>query len=198
MEDLEKSTQALVEEINRKVDKLIEDSNQYFEDERKRLITEYQNEAKEETSVYLEQELNELKISVQLKESQAKWKARKDLFIKRQHMVDDLFKDISKKLIAHSQSTKYDAWLKEKLTQVFESATELDPVLIEFKPVDKPMIERLAKPYGDKVTLEARETIFIGGFIVTRPNKGIEEDYTLDVKVKDQKEWFAIHSGLDF
>ncbi len=198
MEDLEKRTQALVDEINRKVDSLIEDSNKYYEDERERLITEYQNEAREETSVYLEQELNELRINVQLKESQAKWKARKDLFIKRQNMVDELFDSISKKLIAHSQSTKYDAWIKEKLVQEFEKATDKNPVVIEFKPIDKPMIERLAKPYGDKVKCEARETIFIGGYIVTFPTMGIEEDNTLDVKLKEQKEWFAIHSGLDF
>ena len=198
MEDLEKRTQDLVDEINRKVDSLIEDSNQYFEDERKRLVTEYENEAREETSVYLEQELNELKINVQLKESQAKWKARKDLFIKRQAMVDDLFEEISKKLKAYSSSTKYDAWLKDSLNSELKKASKENPIVIEFKPVDQPMIERLCKDYMDMVTLESRETIFIGGYIVTFPNLGIEEDNTIDVKLKDQKEWFAINSGLDF
>ncbi len=198
MEDLEKRTQDLVDEINRKVDQLIEESNQYFEDEKKRLITEYENEAREETSVYLEQELNELKINVQLKESQAKWKARKDLFIQRQTMVDELFNDISKKLIAYSQSTKYDSWLKDSLTKVLEKVSKENPVVIEYKPIDQPMVERLCKDYQDVVTIESRETIFIGGYIVTYTNLGLEEDNTIDVKLKDQKEWFAINSGLDF
>ncbi len=198
MEDLEKRTQDLVDEINRKVDSLIEDSNQYFDDERKRLIAEYENEAREETSVYLEQELNELKINVQLKESQAKWKTRKDLFIKRQAMVDELFEEISKKLKAYSQSTKYDSWLKESINAELKKVSKENPIVIEFKPIDQPMIERLCKDYKDIVTLESRETIFIGGYIVTYPNLGIEEDNTIDVKLKDQKEWFAINSGLDF
>lgn len=198
MEDLEKRTKDLVDEINRKVDHLIEDSNQYFENERKRLIAEYENEAREETSVYLEQELNELKINVQLKESQAKWRVRKDLFIQRQAMVDELFVDISKKLTAYSQSTKYDTWLKESISTHLKKASKENPIVIEFKPVDQPMIERLCKEYQDIVTLEIRETIFIGGYIVTYPSLGVEEDNTIDVKLKDQKEWFAIHSGLDF
>lgn len=198
MEELELKTQAMVEEIHRKVDGMIEDLNVHYEREKERLINEYCNEAREETSVYLEQELNELKISVQMSESQAKWKVKKDLFVKRQEMVDQLFKDISKLLTAHSQSKTYDIWLKDSITREILNASIDFPIVIEYKPVDQPMIERLCADAIDKVELIKKETIFIGGFIVIDVKRGIEQDFTLDTRLKTQKEWFAIHSGLDF
>lgn len=196
--ELEKRTQQLIEEIQKKVDNLIEDLNKKYEEERLHLVQEYENEAREETSVYLEQELSEIKLSVQLKESQAKWKAKKDLFVKRQELVDDMFKDVYKKLMEYSSSKAYDLWLKGLLEKHILSASVKDPITIEYKPIDKLIIERAAADHLDKLTLVSRETIFVGGFIVSRPAKGIEIDETLDTKYKQQKEWFTTNSGLDF
>lgn len=196
--DKETSIGSLVDEIELQIDDKIQALKQDFELQREILVNGFKQEAAQETSVFLEQELSDLKSNVLQSESQAKWKVKKDLFVRRNELVDHLFEEAAKQLKAYSQTKTYDAWCKTKLEELLQGTQAQDGIVLTVKPVDRPLFDRLCKTQYDWVKVQEDENIFIGGFILSNTSRHTELDLTLDYKLCVQKEWFFSHSGLDF
>lgn len=194
----ETSIGSLVDEIELQIDEKIQALKQDFELQREVLINGFKQEALQETSVYLEQELSDLRSNVLQSESQAKWKVKKDLFVRRNELVDQLFEEVAKQLKAYSQTKAYDAWCLSKLEELLLDCGDQNSCVLTVKPVDKPMFERICKSRTTHIEIQQDENIFIGGFVLTKPTQKLEYDLTLDYKLRIQKEWFFTHSGLDF
>ena len=189
---------SLIEEIDQQIDDKIKVLQADYDLQRSLIVERFRHETLEETKVYLEQELSELKTAIHQGETQAKWKVKKDQFMRRNELVDQLFEEVAQKLKSYSQTKAYDVWVSEKL----DTALNTYPTSTDFKlivrPVDQPFFERLVKTKAPHFELETDETIFIGGFILVNPSDQTELDVTLDYRLCTQKEWFYSHSGLEF
>lgn len=189
---------SLVNEIEGQIEEKIQALQADYQLQRAILLEGFRSEAHQETHVYLEQELADLRTSVLQSESQSKWKVKKDMFVRRNELVDGLFDEAIKQLKAFSQTKAYDAWCLKNLDDVIATQAQDDSFLLYVKPVDQPMFERMCKSKISSIQVISQEHIFVGGFILSNPSHNIDIDKTLDYQVRLQKEWFYAHSGLDF
>lgn len=189
---------SLIQEIDQQIDDKIKTLQADYELQRTLIIDRFRHETLEETRVYLDQELNELKTAIHQGETQAKWKVKKDQFMRRNEMVDALFEEVAQKLKGYSQTKAYDTWVATQLDRALETYPDQHHFKIIVRPVDRPYFERLLKGKDKTYDLEVLETIFIGGFILVNPSDNTELDVTLDYRLCTQKEWFYSHSGLEF
>lgn len=194
----ENITGSLVDEIERQVSEKIKVLEMDFELQRDLLINGFKSEAEEETVVYLEQELSDLRNTVLQSESQSKWKVKKDLFVRRNELVDNLFTSVTEELKAFSETKEYVTWSKQALDDVLSTLDKNQSYQLTVKPSDKDIYAQLIQAIDESIKLETDEDIFIGGFILSNPVKKLQVDKTLDYQIRVQKEWFFAHSGLDF
>ena len=196
--DKENTTGSLVNEIEQHVEDRIREMESDYLIQRDLLTSGFKKEALEEANVYLEQELSELRNAVLQSESKAKWKIKKDLFIHRNELVDELFETVANDLKAFTSTEAYAQWAKRTLDltlSVLDSDAEYQ---LTVRPQDKALFEAILQGHYPRVSLLTHEEIFIGGFILSNPRKHLQVDKTLDYQIRVQKEWFITHSGLDF
>lgn len=191
-------TGSLVEEIEHQVDEKIKALEEDYRLQRDLLISGFQKEAQEEANVYLEQELAELRTTVLQSESQSKWKIKKDLFVRRNEMVDELFETVASNLKDYTKTPAYRTWIEQALEKVFAGLDRSESYQLTVKPSDLDLFTKIMAQRKETVTLHTDEEIFVGGFILSNPRKLLQIDKTLDYQIRVQKEWFFTHSGLDF
>ncbi len=165
-----------------------------YESQRQEIIERFREEAQEEANVYSELALSELRNSLIQNESQSKWKVKKDLFIRRAELVDELFVKVKQELIDFTKTSEYKDFVKTSLERILSENTALGATIL-VKAVDKNLFEDLSK---QRVSVEVSERIHIGGFILKDKAGLMEIDESLDYTLKVQKEWFTTHSQLDF
>ncbi len=194
----EESISSLVELIQQQADNKILEISRDFEINRQSILDEYKKLAEEETNVFIEQELLELKEKILQSETQAKWKIKKDLFVKRQELVDNLFEEIQLKIQAFVKSNEYKEWLKTRLSKIIEVSNTSNNLQIKCRKMDVDVISSLVDNNIISNIIEDNEEIHLGGFILVDPVKKVETDETLDYQVRVQKEWFYANSKLNF
>jgi vacuolar-type H+-ATPase subunit E/Vma4 len=186
----ENLVQAIQSQSQQRLNHLQED----YESRRQEIIQGFRQEAQEESNVFIEQALADLKNSLIQNESQSKWKIKKDLFIKRAELVDQLFQDIRQDLIVFTQGTEYKTFIKTELTKAI-AENPMGNTVILVKATDVALVKSLV---SDKIEVTAVEHIHIGGFILKEGLGRLEIDETLDYALRAQREWFSSHSNLDF
>lgn len=194
----EANIDSLVKQIESQIEVKINALNIEYQQQRNVLIEGFKSEALQETQVYLEQELADLRISVLQSESQAKWKVKKDMFLRRRELVDGLFEEATKQVKSFSQTKAYDEWCLKHLIELMNTIDAKSDIELHVKPVDLPLFERICKKNGFDTKVISLESIFVGGFILSDHINSVEYDLTLDYKLRLEKEWFYSHSGLDF
>jgi len=165
-----------------------------YEVKRQLIIETYRQEATEESNVFIEQALADLKNTLIQSGSQSKWKIKKDLFIKRTELVDKLFSDIRQDLLNFSQSLEYFAHMAKTL-QAAIAENPITDMIVFVKSGDETLFEGLLK---GKAKVVRNESIHLGGFILKDASGHLEIDETLDYALKAQREWFTSHSTLSF
>jgi vacuolar-type H+-ATPase subunit E/Vma4 len=186
----ENLVQAIQSQSQQRLNHLQED----YESRRQEIIQGFRQEAQEESNVFIEQALADLKNSLIQNESQSKWKIKKDLFIKRAELVDQLFQDTRQDLIVFTQGTEYKTFIKTELTKAI-AENPMGNTVILVKATDVALVKSLV---SDKIEVTAVEHIHIGGFILKEGLGRLEIDETLDYALRAQREWFSSHSNLDF
>jgi V/A-type H+/Na+-transporting ATPase subunit E len=165
-----------------------------YESQRQEMIERFRKEAQEEANVFSELALSELRNSLIQNESQSKWKVKKDLFIRRAELVDELFEKVKHDLIDFTKTSDYKAFVKSSLERILSENTALGATIL-VKASDLKLFEELAEK---RVQVEVSDRIHIGGFILKDKAGLIEIDESLDYALKVQREWFTTHSQLDF
>ena len=152
--------------------------------------------AREESNLYIEQELAELKNNVRQSETQFKWKVKKNLFIRREELVEGLFEKLRIKLIDYSKTEAYQTKLINLINQTIQAEGMTSGVLL----VKEGECEFFAKALKSHPNLkvECSNLIEVGGFILQESNGKMAIEMTLDHQLKVQKEWFFAHSELHF
>lgn len=194
----EETINSLVDLIKQQADERILEIQRDFELNRQMILDEYKRLAEDETNIFIEQELVELKEKILQSGTQAKWKIKKDLFIKRQMLVDQLFEEVNVKIKQFVQSDKYPEWIKSRLLKIEISEDAKLKSEIRCRKEDVTLFYNIEKTLGFSWEIITNDDIQLGGFIFTDPINGIEKDQTLDYKLRVQKEWFYANSKLNF
>ena len=104
---MEKLALKLMDDIQKRTHEQLQILEENFHTQRESQINQFNQEAVEESNLYIEQELAELKSSVMQSETQLKWKIKKNLFIRREELVEGLFEQLRDKLCAYSKTEAY-------------------------------------------------------------------------------------------
>jgi len=194
----EKLAKILLESISHQNTDRLTNLQSDFELQRRLLIDKYRKEANEEANLYIEQELFELKNNLIQNESQSKWKIKKDLFIKRGQLVNELMDTVFNDLLVFSKSSAYQVWCEKHLLSTIKLDQGLTQGTLLVKSVDQALFKDLVKTLNLDFKVESQDSILIGGFILKDKAGMVNYDATLDYDLKVQREWFTTHSKLDF
>ena len=104
---MEKLALKLMDDIQKRTHEQLQILEENFHTQRESQINQFNQEAVEESNLYIEQELAELKSSVMQSETQLKWKIKKNLFIRREELVEGLFEQLRDKLCAYTKTEAY-------------------------------------------------------------------------------------------
>ncbi len=174
-------------------EKLIEDQIKseviYSHDDQ---MTMFKEGLKKEIDTYYEKELNELKNFSATEASQAKLKTKKELLMKRQDLVENVFAEAKKRIDTFVSSDEYEKYLYRKLSEI--EAVKADSVFY-VKKNDIDLMKKVLSLKNLNNTVN-ESIIMVGGFIMLNKADNIEYDYTFDTKIKEVKQWFQNNSGF--
>lgn len=192
---MEKLAQKLMDDIQKRTHEQLQILEENFHTQRESQINQFNQEAVEESNLYIEQELVELKSSVMQSETQLKWKIKKNLFIRREELVEGLFDQLRDKLCAY---TKTEAYLTQYLAFIKETIAKEGFVntIVLVKAEDVDAFSKALK--ANNLSVVASDHIEVGGVIIQEAGGKMAIEMTLDHQLKVQKEWFFAHSDLHF
>lgn len=192
---MEKLAQKLMDDIQKRTHEQLQILEENFHTQRESQINQFNQEAVEESNLYIEQELAELKSSVMQSETQLKWKIKKNLFIRREELVEGLFDQLRDKLCAY---TKTEAYLRQYLAFIKETIAKEGFVntIVLVKAEDVDALSKALK--ANNLSVVASDHIEVGGVIIQEAGGKMAIEMTLDHQLKVQKEWFFAHSDLHF
>ena len=110
-------------------------------------------------------------------------------------MTDEVFELAAEKLIAFTQSDKYEPMLFDGAKAVAELFGENDCV-VYVKDSDMSYEDKIKSFFGGNAEVAADETIKIGGVKGFCKSMGIIADETLDSKLEEQRGWFVENAEL--
>lgn len=193
---MEKLALKLINDIENRTQEQLHSLEDNFHAQREAAIHLYNQEAVEESNLFIEQELAELKNNVMQSETQFKWRVKKNLFIRREELVEGLFEKLRTQLVDYSKSEAYQTRFITLISKTIKDESLNDGVLF-VKENDLVSFKQAFKSYPN-LKIEATNLIEVGGFIIQESNGKMAIEMTLDHQLKVQKEWFFAHSELHF
>lgn len=158
-------------------------------------IKKYTEAIEEETNLFIQQELEELKLSLTQNESQSKWTLKRDLLEKRSALVNQLFDEVKEDLIAFTKKNDYSSYCKKHLQRIQETIDVQSGSLL-VKKADMKLFEELVKELKLTLLIQTMDHILIGGFKFVSQDGLKEVDETLDTILANQMEWFYKNSNF--
>lgn len=120
--------------------------------------------------------------------------SRKQLFIKRNEIVDSVFADASKKLLEFTNTDEYHTYILNSVKEIAELFKNNDCVIyVKESDIDK---AASIKEHIKNCDVVCDNSIKLGGIKGYCKALNILADNTLDTKLTDQRIWFAENSGL--
>ncbi len=175
--DAEEKQRKYIERAQKRKEELINAKKTEFKEEYEKKVRYACSKIRGTTGLEVAQRRNELKYS---------------LIKRRNEMFDDVFKEVVKNI---SEYVKKDEYLKN-MSSVFEKATEkfnCGKTQCCAREEDIEFLKSLSE--GKNIEFFANDEI-IGGFTLKNNEMKIFVDFTLNEKIKEQKELFFINSGL--
>lgn len=121
-------------------------------------------------------------------------KSRSEIFIRRNEIVEEVFKKATNKLIDFTKTAEYDEYIKKSATEI-ANLFENNSCVISIKN-DDAMKADMIKAIVPNCTIKFDNNIVIGGIKGYCEELSIIADDTLDSKLFNQREWFAENSNL--
>lgn len=191
---------------NEKSSKFLDAINKYAEEQRNQINEEVERFKAEElekaeteilNDVYhlIQNEMAEMRLSIVSELSRKQMSNRKELFIKRQLITDEVFKKASEKLVDFTNSKEYTVLLK-KYAAVLASVLTQPGTILYIRAADAAYTQLISDAFGKECTVQAANDIVLGGIRGYNAAMGLVADETLDSKLEAQHEWFMENSGM--
>ena len=197
MNPLEKEqvVQRLINDIEEQAQDSLKTLQGDAETQRSAILTTIRKKAEEEAALYKEQELVDLRSNLIQNESQAKWKVKHDLLKRRAQLVDELFEEVRKDLLAFVKSEAYDDFHRVNLEKL-SRRDDIGRASLIVKENEVLRFEAILQSLKLDFSVSVGEHIHIGGFILVSESGRLEIDQSLDTQLQSQREWFFNHSKL--
>ena len=121
-------------------------------------------------------------------------KSRSEIFIRRNEIVEEVFKKSTDKLIFFTKTAEYDEYIKKSASEIAD-LFENKNCVISIKNDDSVKADMI-KAIIPNCTVKSDDSIVIGGIKGYCEELSIIADDTLDSKLLNQRQWFAENSNL--
>ena len=158
-------------------------------------LKEADEKGKKDKDALIREKLTEKHNSMTAQLAKKTQDGQKKLYIERSAMTDEVFELAAEKLIAFTQSDKYEPELFDGAKAVAELFGENDCV-VYVKESDMSYGDKIKSFFGGNAEVAADETIKIGGVKGFCKSMGIIADETLDSKLEEQRGWFVENAEL--
>ena len=144
----------------------------------------------------IQNEMAQMKKNIASEVSNVEIQKRKELFVKRQDIMDDVFKKACDRLLNFTQTQDYVGLLKKYASSISKILKKSGTVLYICKR-DEGYADAIREAYGKICKVEVDDKIKIGGILAVNKAMSLIIDETLDSKLEEQKNWFAENSKLN-
>lgn len=158
-------------------------------------LKEAEEKGKKDKDALIREKLTEKHNSMTAQLAKKTQEGQKKLYIERSAMTDEVFELAAEKLVAFTQSDKYEPELFDGAKAVAELFGENDCV-VYVKESDMSYGDKIKSFFGGNAEVAADETIKIGGVKGFCKSMGIIADETLDSKLEEQRGWFVENAEL--
>lgn len=143
----------------------------------------------------IQNEMAQMKKNISSEVSRLEVEKRKELFAKRNAIMDEVLGKAREKLVAFTKTQEYVELLKRSAASISEVLKKSGTTLYISKN-DEHLVEAIREAYGKICKVEVSKDIKIGGILAVNKVMSLVVDETLDSKLDDQKQWFAENSKL--
>ena len=143
----------------------------------------------------IQKETAEMRGNISREMSGREMDSRRALLTKRQKITDEVFSRAKEKLIAFTKSPGYAAYMEKSAGEIMKKLPGKDLVLY-VKESDLSFRDALQKTLNQPCEVKADDSIEIGGLKGVSLERNLIADNSLDEKLHDRREWFALNSGL--
>ena len=194
MIDANSKTNSFLEAIERYAEEQKQAMHAEVEAFREEQLRNANEEGKAAALVYIQKEKAEYKASLAKENSLKETAVKRELFEKRNKMVQTVFDEAAQKLESFSNSKKYDMYIINSAKSIGELVGQKKAV-VYIAAKDKRYIPQIEK-YISNCEIKTDDTIKLGGIRCYCEEMSIIADETLDSKFEVQKRKFVDNSGF--
>lgn len=121
-------------------------------------------------------------------------KVRTELSKLREKITAEVFSEAKDKLKAFAESGDYESFVTESAASLFDLLGEGAQVYV--KNADLKFAKIISKAFNDNCSVSADNDIIIGGLKAKKADGTLIADDTLDMRLKQQYEWFLSNCNL--
>lgn len=192
-------------DANSKTNSFLEAIEKYAEEQKQAMRAEVEAFREEQLSraneegtaaafAYIQKEKAEYRASLAKENSLKETAVKRELFEKRNKMVESVFEEAAEKLAEFSKSKKYEAYINNSAKTISEYLGGKKAV-VYIAEKDQKFIPQIKKYFNDCETV-VDNSIVLGGIRCYCEELSIVADETLDSKFENQKRVFVEHSGF--
>lgn len=188
---LDKFSSAVLKDAEEQRSKILKEIEEY----RKSQMEKAEEEILHDAYVMIQNEIASIRNSHSRKISLTELEGRRNLLLLREQLTNKVFDEAASRITDFSKTEEYKSYISGLVKKCCESIPDGN-IVIEVKKDDLELSDILVKASGRDATVKENANIVLGGVVVINPLKGVVVDETLDLKLKNQKDWFASESGL--
>lgn len=189
-----------------KTDNFLKAIEKYAEEQRSKMQSEAEDFKNRELNIAEEEGLKEAYTMIQKKmadinnrissdRSKQEAESRRNIFIRRKEIEDEVFEKAKQRLIEFTATDKYISLLETSAKNIAE-VLGADDITVCLKKDDLKHKDRIIKALGKNCEFAVSDEIKIGGITGLSRSRGLIADETLDTRLEEQHEWFCENSGL--
>ena len=189
-----------------KTDNFLKAIEKYAEEQRSKMQSEAEDFKNRELNIAEEEGLKEAYTMIQKKmadinnrissdRSKQEAESRRNIFIRRKEIEDEVFEKAKQRLIEFTATEKYISLLETSAKNIAE-VLGADDITVYLKKDDMKHKDRIIKALGKNCEFSVSDEIKIGGITGLSRSRGLIADETLDTRLEEQHEWFCENSGL--
>ncbi len=144
----------------------------------------------------IQREMAQMKKNIANEVSKLELEKRKEIFAKRQSIMDEVLQKAKSKILDFTKTPEYVELLKKYAESISKILKKSGTILYVCER-DEKLKDVIREAYGKICRVEVDDKIKIGGIIAVNSVMSLIIDETLDSKLEEQKSWFEENSKLN-
>ena len=190
-ERVSKFVAAITKEAEEKRAQIEKDTQEYIKKE----LDKAENEILREAYALIQRRVAAIRSDIGRELSRAQLACRRELFQRRDEIADEVFRKAAQRIEAFVSSGDYEAFLTGSAKKAAQRLPDAAGCTVFVRPDDLKYAQALHTALGE-CTVEADDTIRLGGVKVENRAGTMRADDTLDMRLRAQRAWFQENCGL--